>query len=111
MKNPNISIVFLDFSVKSKKRMEIQNSNNPKHSQIFLKVLDFWIFGFSDFGILLKNPKIQKSQRFSRKFWIFGFFDFSENCVFALCYTNFLLNLMTDNKKMKVLDPQISKLP
>ena len=52
-KNTNMSIVF--FSIlkkKPKKTMEIQTSKNPKLSEIFLKVLDFWIFGFFIFGCL-----------------------------------------------------------
>ena len=83
--------------------MEIQKSKKLKLSKIFLKVLDFWI--------LLKNPKIPNSKNPRDSPESFGFLDFSENCVFALCYTNFFLKSMTDNKKMQVLDPQISKLP
>ena len=43
-KNPNISVVFFGFSIKIQKTLEIQKSKNPKISEIFLKVLDFWIF-------------------------------------------------------------------
>ena len=60
---------------------EIQKSKNPKLSEIFLKVLVFWIFGFLDFA---ENPKIQKPKNpkiteILRKvldFGIFGFWDF-----------------------------------